>query len=186
MNPKNKQTAKRTRSIQLIFGGVVILLIGVLLIAGNNAPAQAEGVNRARVGEAIGDFELSDLDGNPVRLSDFQGKTILINAWATWCPPCRTEMPALHDFYNTHKENDFVILAVNAGESAALAAEFVDYLGLSFPVVVDPNSETLIDMGISAYPTSILVDGNGIVQYIHVGLFTESQLEKTITPLIGN
>jgi peroxiredoxin len=77
-----------------------------------------------------------------------------------------------------------VVLAVNAGEPQQLAADFINSYNYSFPVVLDPEAHTLLEMGVTGFPTSILVDGDGIVRYIHVGLFTENTLAQTITPFI--
>ncbi|MAT42621.1 MAG: hypothetical protein CL609_09790 [Anaerolineaceae bacterium] len=181
---KNNSNTTRTkkRNQKILIGLAVFVIISILLVASHEAEVQ--GVNLAQIGKPIGDFELLDLNGNPAKLSDYAGKTVLINAWATWCPPCRAEMPALEAFYQKHQNSDFVVLAVNAGEPQQLAADFINSYNYSFPVVLDPEAHTLLEMGVTGFPTSILVDGNGIVQYIHVGLFTENTLAQTITPFI--
>ncbi len=76
-----------------------------------------------------------------MRLSDYAGKVVLLNAWATWCPPCKAEMPDLNAYYHAHQDEGFVILAINAGDSASVAAAFADQIGLSFPVLLDPNTD---------------------------------------------
>lgn len=179
-NSTEIQTKKRNQKI--LIGVIVFVMISVLLIAGRDAEGQS--VNLAKIGEPIGDFELLDLEGKAVKLSDYAGKTVLINAWATWCPPCRAEMPALEAYYQQYQQSDFVVLAVNAGEPQQLAAEFINSYKYTFPVVLDPEAHTLLEMGITGFPTSILVDKKGIVKYIHVGLFTETTLAQTITPFI--
>ncbi len=182
MKNKPRETKKQKRNQQIIIGVFVIFFVAVLLIAGRQNEVQ--GVNIAKIGESIGDFELINLYGESVTLSDYQGKTVLINAWATWCPPCRAEMPALEAFYQQNKELGFEILAVNAGDTQPIAAEFVTANGLSFQVVLDPEVETLTNMGIQAFPTSILINEQGIVEYIHVGMFSETQLNQIITPYL--
>ena len=179
-NSKEIQTKKRNQKI--FIGLIVFVMISILLVTSHEAEVQ--GVNMAQIGEPIGDFELLDLNGNATKLSDYAGKTVLINAWATWCPPCRAEMPALESFYQQHQHADFVVLAVNAGEPQSLAADFINSYGYSFPVVLDPDAHTLVEMGVTGFPTSILIDDEGIVRYIHVGLFTETTLAQTITPFI--
>jgi peroxiredoxin len=182
MKNKSKQIQTKKRNQKILIGVIVFVMISVLLIAGHDAEKQ--NVNLAKIGEPIGDFELLDLDGKPVKLSDYAGKTVLINAWATWCPPCRAEMPALEAYYQQYQQSDFVVLAVNAGEPQSLAADFINAYKYTFPVVLDPEAQTLTKMGVSGFPTSILVDQDGIVNYIHVGLFTETSLAQTITPFI--
>lgn len=184
MKTKSKQKQPQKRIWQIAIGIIGILMVAILLIASNNPETQ--GVNFAKTGEPIGDFELNGLDGKPIQLSDYQGKTVLINAWATWCPPCRAEMPALEAFYQQYHTSGFEILAVNAGDTPEAAAEFVITNQLSFPVVLDPEVKTLMDMGVQAFPTSILIDENGMVEYIHVGMFTEAQLDQIIAPYLRN
>ncbi len=182
MKNKAKQIQAKKRNQKILIGVIVLVMVSVLLLAGREAEGQ--GVHIAQIGQPIGDFELLDLEGKPVKLSDYAGKTVLINAWATWCPPCRAEMPALEGYYQQHQQSDFVVLAVNAGETQQTAANFIRSNQYSFPVVLDPEARTLTEMGITGFPTSILVNEEGIVSYIHVGLFTEASLAQTITPFL--
>ena len=130
------------------------------------------------------DFKLTDIHGKTVRLSDFAGKAVLINAWATWCPPCKAEMPDLNAYYQAHQDEGFVILAVNAGDSASQAAAFASQKGLAFPVLLDPNTRFLTSLGVRSFPTSILVGSDGVVKTIHVGMFTPQSLDAEITPYL--
>ena len=132
----------------------------------------------------MSDFILPNLAGNPVRLSDYTGKTVLINSRATWCPPCRAEMPELIEFYANHRDQDFTILAINAGESAAEAGAFAAEMGVDFPVQLDTNFSILEGLGINGYPTSVLVSPNGVVEKIKVGMFLPGELEKEIGPYL--
>jgi peroxiredoxin len=166
-----------------IVGGLVAILLVVILLA-NTDHTQAEKIETAVIGKSVGDFSLLDLDGNSVHLSDYKGKTVLINAWATWCPPCRAEMPDLEHFYQLQKDNDFVILAINAGDTLEQAQGFVRSNNLSFPVLLDPDVRTLEALGITGFPTSILIDPDGIVKYIHIGMFRPSDLELRISPFL--
>ncbi|OIO93637.1 MAG: hypothetical protein AUK03_07975, partial [Anaerolineae bacterium CG2_30_64_16] len=139
----------------------------------------------ARVGAALRNFTLTDLSGKQVQLSDYAGRPVLINAWATWCPPCRAEMPALHDFYQDHQAEGFTLLAVNAGEAPAQVQGFIQQAGFTFPVLLDPNITLLTDLGIRSFPTSILVGRDGKVKTIHVGMLTADQLQTEIAPLLA-
>jgi peroxiredoxin len=93
-------------------------------------------------------------------------------------------MPDLNTYYQTYQDEDFVILAVNGGDPASEAAAFADQAGLSFPVLLDPNTQVLDSLGIHSYPTSILVGADGVVKTIHVGMFTPEMLEEEITPFL--
>jgi peroxiredoxin len=177
-----RQRQAKTKTFLLIGGGLLFLAALGLLFSERGSSTQAVG--RAQVGKPLDDFSLTDIEGNTVRLSDYEGKVVLINAWATWCPPCIAEMPDLNAYYQAHQEDGFIILAINAGDSAEQAAEFADQKGLTFPVLLDTNTRLLSSLGINSYPTSILVGQDGIVKKIHVGMLTPQALEDEITPYL--
>lgn len=128
------------------------------------------------VGAIAPEFELETIEGETLKLSDFRGKAVLINFWATWCGPCRVEMPALQsrfDFYSP----DLVILAVDNDESLELVSAFFDELGLTFPALLDPGAVIQDLYKIRGYPSSFVVDRDGIIRAIHIGIMTEDQLD---------
>jgi thiol-disulfide isomerase/thioredoxin len=146
--------------------------------------SQQEGVQKATLGKSVGDFALSDLEGETIHLSDYQGKFVLLNAWATWCPPCRAEMPDLNEFYQTHQDKGFEILAINAGETRDTAAQFANSLGLGFKVILDSDGKVLNGLGITGFPTSILIDPEGKVAMIHIGMIFPEDLNKKVLPFL--
>ena len=176
------QRHKKARNWKIIAGIAAIILVSILLIATHQA--EADTINVAIKGKAIGDFTLQDINGQTVHLSDYQGKTVMLNGWATWCPPCRAEMPDLEQYYRNHKEDNFVILAINAAEPQEQAAAFAQFAGLTFPVLLDPDAAILSAMGINGFPTSILIDPQGTVKHIHIGMFQAQDLEKEISPFL--
>ncbi len=195
MNPKQKPSTLtrreraaaqrkngKVRSILLAVGGTLLLVVIVLLSLQKTA---AQNVVPARVGVGLGDFTLTDIHGKTVHLSDFTGSPVLINAWATWCPPCKAEMPLLNQYYQAHAAQGFVLLAVNAGDTQAEAAAFAEQNGLAFPVLLDPGTELLSLLGIRSFPTSVLVGRDGKVKTIHIGMFTRENIESEITPLLA-
>jgi peroxiredoxin len=130
------------------------------------------------VGAAAYDFTLSDVAGNPVSLSDFRGRPVILNFWATWCAPCRIEMPDLERAFLAHQENDLVILAINQGESAAVVqAFFYDELGLSFTPLLDTEVEVSNLFSAFNLPTTIFIAADGTVTAIHRGLLLPEQIE---------
>ena len=131
----------------------------------------------SELGRPAPDFELVNLSGEVVRLSDFKGRPVLINFWATWCGPCRLEMPAIQERY-TQLSPRFEVLAVNFDESADKVEVFVDELGLTFPVLLDPGAKIQDLYRVRGYPTTYLVDANGNIQVHHVGFMTEEQLDR--------
>ena len=107
------------------------------------------------------DFTLEDLEGSAVNLRDFQGKVVLLNFWATWCGPCRYEMPAMEKLWQKFKEEDFVILAVDLREGKEKASSFIKENGYTFLVLLDSRGRVAHTYGIRAIPTTYLVDPEG-------------------------
>jgi thiol-disulfide isomerase/thioredoxin len=168
----------------LMAGGVAFILIAILLVL-TQQNAGVQDVSPVRIGQAVGNFTLTDLEGHNAKLSDYLGKVVLLNVWATWCPPCRAEMPDLQAFYSTHKDQGFVILAINAGDAKPDVQSFASSYQLSFPVLLDTQVDVIRRMGIFDYPTSVLIDRNGIVKNIQVGMYPPENLQADITPLIS-
>jgi peroxiredoxin len=116
------------------------------------------------------EFALPGLSGSPVRLSDHQGKVILLNFWATWCPPCRAEMPSMETLYQTYRDRGLVILAVSGDRAGRSVVEsFVQDRGVTFPILMDANGEVFAQYGVRGLPTSYLLDRRGRVFSADVG-----------------
>ncbi len=131
------------------------------------------------VGQRAPDFQTETLDGDPISLTDFAGEVVLVNFWATWCGPCRVEMPEFQSFYEEFNAQGFTVLAVNntVTDDPEAVAGFTADLGLTFPILMDPDgsiNEDLYDVG--QYPTSYLVDGHGVIVARHAGPLTGEQL----------
>jgi peroxiredoxin len=169
----------RLVALFLVGLGSVLLMAAVALVY-SNRPA----VGFPRVGSRMADFTLNDLNGKKVNLSDYAGKTVLINAWASWCPPCLEEMPMLVREYTERQGNGFVILAINAGETQEEAAAFATKMGLEFPVLLDPDSALLDSFLIDSLPTSVLIGPDGIVKAVHIGLLSPEQFTAKFSPQI--
>lgn len=121
------------------------------------------------VGKLAPDFELETLTGETVRLADYSGKRVIVNFWATWCPPCRAEIPDFQKLYNKH---DVVILAVNLSQSEKSekhVTEFVNDFEMTFPVLMDKQADVSTAYQVQAYPTSYMIDSNGHIQYFAMG-----------------
>ncbi len=137
----------------------------------------------AVVGAPAPDFELMDLSGNTVKLSDYRGKVVLVNFWATWCGPCKAEMPLLQDRYTTLQGNGLEIVAVNIGEDEDLVRPYVKDLGLDFAIVLDPELAVNDEYRVLGYPTTITVDRDGNVVDVHVGAWLDEQLDAVLSRL---
>jgi len=108
------------------------------------------------------DFSLRDLEGRVYRLADLRGKVVFLNLWATWCPPCREEMPSMEALYRRLKHRDFVMLAVSEDEAgAAVVKPFVESLGVTFPVLLDPEGRLPARYGVTGFPETFIIDKSG-------------------------
>jgi len=114
-------------------------------------------------GTSIVDFSLHDLSGNNVRLSDFSGKVVLLNFWATWCPPCRAEIPQLESLYKEYKDKGLVVLGVDLQEAPAGVRDFVSKNKMTYPVLLDTSGQIGGSYGVRSIPTTYLVDKQGNV-----------------------
>ena len=132
------------------------------------------------------DLTLKDLEGQTVHLRDLRGSVLLVNYWASWCSPCREEMPVLDAFYKEYQSDGFILLSINVSESAADAANYIEAHGYSFPVWSDPPGNTMIELGINGLPASLLLDEAGRVRKVWFGPLSREMLEETVLPLLDN
>jgi len=130
------------------------------------------------------ELTLSDLQGNPSSLTDYLGQVVLVNNWATWCPPCKAEMPALQAYYQTHTAQGFVILGIEAGEPADEVTAFVEQYGLTFPVWLDAKGLALEAFRNFSLPSSYVIDRDGVVRLAWSGAISREMLEKYVTPVV--
>ena len=134
---------------------------------------------------AAPDLVLYDLDGVEHELTDHLGEVVLVNLWATWCPPCKAEMPTLKAYYEDHAADGFVIVAVNSGDPADAVAAFVQEYDLTFQVWLDPKFEaTNRAFKTQNLPSSFVIDREGNIRLRWVGEIDRATLEKYVTPLI--
>jgi cytochrome c-type biogenesis protein len=132
------------------------------------------------VGQRAPDFTVATLDGRELSLSDLRGQAVLVNFWATWCGPCRLEMPGLEQVYQFDRERGFTIVALNFLESPEQVQPFVDEFGLTFIVGLDSDGAVYDDYQVVALPTSYLVDGNGVIVMKHAGAITAQDLFEVL------
>ncbi len=130
------------------------------------------------------DVTLTDLKVHPAAFADYKGQIILYNAWATWCPPCKEEMPILNTYYQAHKQDGFIVIAVEDGENLEDVSAYTKKMGLTFPVWPDPKSAMTAAFLINSLPTSYLIDRTGFARLMWFGAITSDALEKYVTPLL--
>ncbi|MFQ6014429.1 MAG: redoxin domain-containing protein [Anaerolineae bacterium] len=138
----------------------------------------------AEVGELAPDFTLTDLNGRDVSLGHFRGRPVLVNFWATWCPPCRIEMPIIQAAYEKYKEKGLVVLAVDIGEAPEAVERFAQDLGLTFTILLDNDGRVASLYRARAIPVSFFIDGEGVIVYKHIGAMTEERLEYYLVRLL--
>ncbi len=186
---RNRERAiakRRQQQMQTAFwiAGGVLVVVAIILLIVSSGGSGCGVTHTARMNQPMDDFKLKDIDGNTVQLSDYRGKTVLVNFWATWCPPCKLEMPTLKDYYEKHKDDGFVILAIDARESLSQVREYAYGMKLTFPVLLDEQACAINGFGISSFPTSIIVGPDGVIKKIHIGMFEPDMMEEEVTPLL--
>lgn len=153
---------------------ILILSLGALWIWVSRVPedqARASSMSSPMRGFEAPNFSLTDQDGNIYKLEDFRGKAVLVNFWASWCPPCKAEMPAMQKVYELYKSQGFIILAVNSTiqDDEGEASAFFRELGLTFPMLMDHEGTTTQSYQVRSLPTSFFIDPKGIIQEIVIG-----------------
>lgn len=137
-------------------------------------------------GRAAPDFTLRTLDGPNLRLQEQRGRVVLLNFWATWCGPCRQEMPHLNRLYDKYRAAGFTLLGVNIDDDARNAAGLSTKLGLKFPVLLDTDKKVSHLYDLATMPSTVLIDRDGRVRFVHLGYKDgyESTYEKQIRELL--
>jgi thiol-disulfide isomerase/thioredoxin len=148
---------------------ISIILIVALVLSGlsifyfqNSRPAVVQAEVGTEIGMAAPDFTLKNMNNNEVSLSDYRGQKVFLNFWASWCPPCRKEMPDMQKLHEKYGE-EIAILAVNIGESKSTAANYMLENGLSFSVLLDTDKSTAQNYLVRGIPTSYFLDKDGII-----------------------
>ena len=132
------------------------------------------------------DFTLRTLEGKNLRLGEQRGRVVLVNFWATWCGPCRQEMPHLNKLYDKYRASGFMLLGVNVDEDTRNAAAVADKLGVRFPVLPDADKRVSKQYDLSAMPSTVLIDRDGRVRHVHRGYQTgyETTYDRQIRELL--
>jgi peroxiredoxin len=138
----------------------------------------------AQQGETAVNFALDALDGAGIALSDYEGDVIIMNFWATWCPPCRAEMPGLNRFYEAHRDEGLVLLAINEEEGVETVRPFIQANYFTFPVLLDIQGRVAQQYSTRSFPTTFIIDREGIIQHVQTGAISERELEDIIVPLL--
>jgi peroxiredoxin len=165
---------KRPAGLLLILALIVVACTG----PGSAAPRGIAEGNRAR------DFTLEALDGTKISLSSYEGSVVLLNFWATWCPPCQAEIPGLEAAYQAHEDEGFVILGVDVEESRDTVEPFVARLQMTYPILLDENGKVVQEYRARGLPMSILLGRDGTIQVRHIGYLSSGQLDEYLMDVL--
>ena len=154
----------------IIFFVFIIIAVAVVILLQGKDSFFTSYKPRVKVGLPAPNFTFPGLDGKMVSLTDFKGEVVFVNIWATWCPPCREEMPSMEKLYRELKGNDFEILAVSIDASGAVVvAPFMKEYRLSFPALLDPEGTIKNLYGTTGVPESFIINKEGIIEEIVIG-----------------
>jgi thiol-disulfide isomerase/thioredoxin len=188
---KQRQNKKRRQHLNPpAWVGIGLLILGVasLIFLTNNkstsAAASELSVTPMEVNFPAPQLALQNLQGETQSLEDFRGDVVLVNNWATWCPPCKAEMPSLKKFHDTHADAGFTVIAVDAGEGLDDVLAFAKGYELTFLVWLDPKQESLTVIRNGSLPNSYVIDRTGTVRLAWTGEISLTMLEKYVTPII--
>jgi thiol-disulfide isomerase/thioredoxin len=169
----------------LILAGVVIVaLVAFRFYQGGNAPMGAVGP-ALLAGAPAASFTVKRPAGGTDALANYRGKVVLVNLWATWCPPCRDEVPALEQLYRKNRAKGFVVLGIDQGESASVAMNFAQRYNVTFPVLIDDGQQYGRAYAAQGLPTSILVDRGGKIVKGVDGEMTLAQMQDLVGPALA-
>lgn len=192
----NRRAAKQKEQMRknnlMLLAAVVLVLggIGTLVWMSWQTAVPPETTNSygapalAQQGGTVTDFTLGSLDGDPIALADYEGEVIIMNFWATWCPPCRAEMPGINNFYEAYRDEGLVVLAINEEEPAETVRPFIELNEFSFPVLLDIEGRVAQQYSTRSFPTTFIIDRNGVIQHVQTGEISERELEKIVLPLL--
>jgi peroxiredoxin len=159
-----------------------------VIVADNTPAAAADGTTPAckSDGKADYNFTVRDMNGASVKLSDFKGKVLLVNFWATWCPPCKAELPGLIELYDRYKDEGLVVLGISGDDDAETLRAFASEWKINYPMIVGRDEVALMDAygPIYGYPISVIVGRDGALCGKHVGPATKEEFEREIKALL--
>jgi thiol-disulfide isomerase/thioredoxin len=185
-----KQPSSFQRIIAFVVIGMGLITVGVaamtMITLRQDQAGRAEftSVVPAEADYAAPALLLNDLGGSPHSLADYRGQVVLVNLWATWCPPCVQELPTLNEFYAAYKSNGFLIIGIDDGEELSVVQDFITSKGLTFPIWMDPNYLTESAFVTMNLPSSYVIDRQGQVRLQWVGAISREMLDKYVIPII--
>jgi len=192
-NKRRKSKNKSPLPLILIGLGLIVIAIAIVIFLPkdgdkptSSAPSEIPASVPGEMNFQAPELTLTDMQDQTVSLADYRGQWVLVNNWATWCPPCRAEMPELNAYYEAHKDNGFVLIGVSSGDTKTQIADFIQEYGLGFPMWQDPTSASLRAFRMDYLPSSFVIDPSGTVRLAWTGAVSLETLEQYVTPLLDN
>jgi cytochrome c biogenesis protein CcmG/thiol:disulfide interchange protein DsbE len=177
----------KSKGFLLLVGGLLFgsIMGGLIFLTGstNTAATQTANYTALKAGNPIPDFELTSLDNSSIHINQYLGKPVIINFWASWCIPCKQEMPLLEHYYQ-NQNGKLIIIGVNNEEPANIARPFVLENQITFPILLDLQGKIRDQFMIRGFPTSLFIDAKGIFVAEHIGALDEESI-KSYLQLIG-
>ncbi len=178
----------KTRQAWMIMT-IVVAVVGSVWAMLNRVPVELQNPSgrppAPQAGHLAPDFTLTMEDGEQIALSDFRGTPVVLNFWATWCGPCRAEMPAFESIWR-ESDGQVQFIGVNVQESAAQVSAFATGLGISYPLPLDPNAAIARVYRVRAFPTTLFIDEQGVIQEMILGQVNEPSLDANVSNLLEN
>lgn len=184
---ESKPLLRPRKILPLVFFwfGLLLIVGSAYLILRDVAPQTDSSAVPVKVNYTAPELTLTDIEGISRSLADYRGQVVLVNLWATWCPPCKAEMPVIESFYKKYKDQGFTVVAINDGDPTNDVLQFVRDYKLTFPVWLDPTyiatEQAFKSLNL---PTSYVIDRNGIVQLQWMGSISRKMLDQHLIPLI--
>lgn len=196
------ETEKRGNTTRWVIAAAAAVFVGVLTVSGmlgrpksvvvespsssSEAPGATGAVTCKAESKANLNYTVKDMNGASVKLADYKGKVILVNFWATWCPPCRAELPGLIELYDRYKDQGLVVLGISGDDDAETLRAFASEWKINYPMIVGRDETDLMDSygPIYGYPISVIVGRDGSVCGKHVGPATKEEFEREIKALL--
>lgn len=153
------------KSIQLSAILIMVLMLNIRVVYSDSSIANEQTIKELDEKIQLPNFELNDLDDETRSLSDFKGKVVAVNFWASWCGPCREELQSMEHTYSQYKDDDFVVVAVNVGEDWDTVASFISAYTINFPLLLDPEANVMTEWGAYGLPTTYILNKEGYVTH---------------------
>ena len=191
---RKKDLKKKTAPpIGMIIMGIGIVLVGIAALvvmtdkpADNSAPSPEDEYSSVPlpVEYDAPELALTNLAGEDESLADYRGNVVMVNLWATWCPPCKAELPVLQEYYADHQDEGFVMIGVDSQEPADRVESYIKTTIVKYPIWIDLNGAAGMAFNSFSLPASFVIDRDGVVRLAWTGAISKNMLEKHVTPLI--